>query len=288
MQYRYTKQGVHLFYRESGINILMDEFACSHEILSVAPANVSIALTNKCNRSCAHCFAPKSNDSLDGETVCSWIDELNENGCLGVGFGGGEPLLYPRVEDICRHVHDRTSMACTLTTNGDFIDDRAVVWMKQNLNFVRISTNGDAVNYTRIESLAKDLSLGINYLLNERTFQALGDAIKCCAEVGVKEILLLPQIKTDCCSGVGSEFLSMVDDWLMTAPLPLRVTVSAFASDSMKSVSTIPGDVGVRQYLHISADCLVKTSSVARSGVEIGKKTLIQAIKEVYRHEDMD
>ena len=288
MQYRYTKQGIHLFDKESGTNILMDEFVCSHEILSVAPANVSIALTNKCNRSCTHCFAPKSDALLDCTVVCSWIDELNENGCLGVGFGGGEPLLYPHIEAICRHVHDRTSMACTLTTNGDFIDDRAVEWMKQNVDFVRISTNGDAINYTRIGRLTRDLSIGINYLLNEKTFKDLENAIKYCAEVGVKEFLLLPQIKTDCCSGVGPEFLSMVDNWLMTAHLPLRVTVSAFASDGMKSVVSIPGDVGVRQYLHISADGLIKTSSVAQSGVEVGKENLIQAIKEVYHREDLD
>lgn len=288
MQYRYTKQGVHLFDRRSGTNILMDEFACSDKILSEAPANVSIALTNKCNRSCKHCFAPKSDAFLDSTAVCSWIDELNENGCLGVGFGGGEPLLYPHIEKVCLYVRERTSMACTLTTNGDFIDDRAIAWMKQNVNFARISTNGEAINYARIECLAKDIQIGINYLLNERTFLDLEDAIKCCTDASVKEILLLPQMKTDCCSGVGKGFLSMVDDWLMSATLPLRVTMSAFSSDGMKSIVPIPGDVGVRQYLHISAEGVLKTSSVAKSGVQIGKRSLIQAIKEVYRYEDMD
>lgn len=288
MQYRYTRQGVHLFDRESGINILMDEFACADGILSAAPANVSIALTNKCNRSCVHCFAPKSNALLDSAAVCAWIDELNENGCLGVGFGGGEPLLYPHIEEICRYVHNRTSMACTLTTNGDFINDCVVVWMAQNVNFVRISTNGGAVNYTCIERLAKKLSIGINYLLNERTYSGLRDTIKCCAEVGVKEVLLLPQIETGRCSGVRPEFLLMVDDWLISEHLPLRVTVSAFAVAPMKSVAPIPGDVGARQYLHISAEGLVKTSSAAQSGVEIGKRTLIQTIMEVYRRENLD
>ena len=288
MQDRYTKQGVHLFDRGSGTNILMDEFACSDKILSAAPANVSIAVTNKCNRSCKHCFVPKSDASIDGTAVCSWIKELNENGCLGVGFGGGEPLLYPHIEKVCRYVHERTSMACTLTTNGDFIDDRAITWMKQNVHFVRISTNGETINYTRIGHLAKDISIGINYLLNERTFLGLADAIKYCAVVGVKEFLLLPQMKTNRCRGVGPGFLSRVDDWLVSTTLPLRVTMSAFSSDGMKSIVPIPGDVGVRQYLHISADGVVKTSSIAKFGVSIGKSTLIQAIKEVYRHEDLD
>ena len=288
MQYRYTKQGVHLFDRRSGTNILMDEFSCSDKILSVAPANVSIALTNKCNRSCKHCFAPKSDALLECTDVCSWIDDLNENGCLGVGFGGGEPLLYPHIENVCLHVHEKTLMACTLTTNGDFIDDCSAAWMRRYVNFVRISTNGDAINYSRVENLAKDIPIGINYLLNERTFPDLWDAIKCCTDAGVKEFLLLPQMETDSCSGVGKDFLSMVDDWLMSKTLPLRVTMSAFSSDGMKSIVPIPGDVGVRQYLHISAEGVLKTSSVAKSGVQIGKGSLIQAIKKVYRHEDMD
>lgn len=287
MKYRYTKQGVHLFDRCTGINILMDEFVCSDDILSVAPANVSIALTNRCNRSCAHCFVPKVDAMLDSATVCDWVSELNDNGCLGVGFGGGEPFLYPDLCHVCQYVQSKTSMACTLTTNGDFLDNSTIEWMKHNVNFARISTNGAALNFSRIESLTKYLSIGINYLLNERTFPDLGETIKSCADVGVKEVLLLPQIETDCCRGVGAEFLLMVDDWLMSTTLPLRVTISAFSSDGMKSISAIPGDVGARQYLHISADGLVKTSSIAQTGVAIGKKTLIQTIKEVYCHENM-
>ena len=288
MQCRYTKQGVHLFDRESGLNILMDEFECSDEILSVAPANVSIALTNKCNRSCPHCFAPKFTASLDFMTVCSWIDELNKNGCLGVGFGGGEPLLYPYIEELCRYVHDKTSMACTLTTNGDFIEDNTVMWMSQNVNFVRVSTNGGTIDYNQIKYLTKDIQVGINYLLNERTFQELDNTIKCCAEVGVKELLLLPQMKTDFCDGVQSRFISKVDDWLLSTNFPLRVTVSAFSSGGMKSVFAIPGDSGMRQYLHISAEGLVKNSSVNKYGIAVSNRTLIETIKEVYNHENLE
>lgn len=288
MQCRYSKQGVHLFDRECGVNILMDEFSCSDEILSIAPATVSIALTNKCNRSCAHCFAPKSQALLDSTIVCNWIRELNENGCLGVGFGGGEPLLYPQIKDVCRYVHDRTSIACTLTTNGDFIDESTIVWMSENVNFVRISTNGETINYQQLGHIAKNVQVGINYLLNEKTFLMLGDTINRCADIGVNEVLLLPQMKTDWCSGVGPEFLSMIDDWLMLAKFPVRITMSAFSSDGMKSVLPIPGDVGARQYLHISADGLLKKSSVDKDGISIGNRTLIEVIKEVYYHEDLD
>ncbi|MBQ3340559.1 MAG: radical SAM protein [Kiritimatiellae bacterium] len=283
MQYRYTKQGVHLFNRASGTNILIDEMLCNDEILSVAPANVSIALTNRCNRSCVHCFAPKNVAELDHTMVCDWIDELNKNGCLGVGFGGGEPLLYPHLCEICQHVYSATSMACTLTTNGDYLNDETVQWMKRYVNFVRISTNGETMDYSRIENLARHLQIGINYLLNAQTFPMLMDAIERSAQIGVKEFLLLPQVRTKRCQGVDSQFVAMVDDWLLSTKLPLRVTVSALCSDSMKAVVPIPGDVGARQYLHISADGILRISSFGTDGVPIKKNGIIQAIKEVYQ-----
>ena len=288
MQYRYTKNGVHLFDRESGTNILVDEILCKNEILSVAPANVSIALTNRCNKSCAHCFAPKNVAELDYTMVCSWIDELNKNGCLGVGFGGGEPLLYPRLYEICQHVHSATLMACTLTTNGDYLDDEMARWMLRYVNFVRISTNGEAIDYSRIASLAGHLQIGINYLLNAQTFPTLMDAIERSAQIGVKEFLLLPQVRTKRCQGVDSQFIAMVDDLLLSTKLPLRVTMSTLCSDGMKAVVQIPGDVGARQYLHISADGLLKTSSFGDKGVPIIGSGIIQAIKEVYHYEGVE
>ena len=223
---RYTMQGVHLFDRESGINVLLEETKCPRSRLSIAPANVSIALWNRCNRNCIHCFAPKNEAELGFEEICRWLDELDANDCLGVGFGGGEPLLYPRIADLCRYVHDNTRMACTLTSNGDLIDDSSLEWLCGRVNFVRISTNGVDIDFGKITKLTSRLQVGINYLLNENTFQSLPQKIDECKNVGIREMLLLPQIKTARCRGVDDEFISRVDAWLLERKTNLRITMS--------------------------------------------------------------
>ena len=288
LKHRYTTQGVHIFDRTSGVNILLDEVDLHNEPLSLAPANVSIALTNLCNRQCRHCFAPKSSAVLNFEHLIGWVDELESNGCLGVGFGGGEPLLYPRIREACEYVKSHTTMACTLTTNGDFLDRATMIWMKPCVNFVRVSTNGGDVDLQRIKMLAKEFPLGINYLLNKATLPLLDVLSRRFADVGVMEMLLLPQVTTEHCEGVTKEFIQKVDEWLLLTELPLRVTVSSMCSHDMKSIVNIPGDAGVRQYLHISADGILKRTSVDETGVRIGDSGLISAIREVYAHEGLD
>lgn len=62
---------------------------------------VSIALRNRCDLACAHCYAPKSRDELRFDTITRWLAELDAHGTLGIGFGGGERTLYPEFVKIC-------------------------------------------------------------------------------------------------------------------------------------------------------------------------------------------
>lgn len=81
--------GLHAFNRATGLNILSEEISVPTALWSRAPRHVSIALTNRCDLACAHCFAPKSRDELRFDSVTRWLAELDANGTLGVGFGGG-------------------------------------------------------------------------------------------------------------------------------------------------------------------------------------------------------
>ena len=87
MKIRKTEQGVHFFSRDSGTNLLLDEIEMPQGELASAPANVSVAVTNRCNRSCPHCFAEKGGEDLDYEGLCGWMDELDANGCMGEKHG---------------------------------------------------------------------------------------------------------------------------------------------------------------------------------------------------------
>ena len=47
--------GLHVFNRGTGLNLLIDEIPLPTALHSRAPRQVSIALTNRCDLACVHC-----------------------------------------------------------------------------------------------------------------------------------------------------------------------------------------------------------------------------------------
>ena len=86
MKVRRDTNGVHLFDRWSGLNILFDEITVPAEQRDPAPRFVSMALTNLCDLRCGFCYAPKHRATLDTQSVTTWAMQLDEGGCMGIGF----------------------------------------------------------------------------------------------------------------------------------------------------------------------------------------------------------
>ena len=139
MKIRRGPSGFHLFERGTGLNVLLDEVSPPPELWAVAPRNVSVSLTNACDLSCQYCFAPKHHAKLDVAQLVAWMDELDASGCLGVGFGGGEPTLHPELEAICRHGAKNTGLSITLTTHAHRLTDRLAAVLAGNIHFIRVS-----------------------------------------------------------------------------------------------------------------------------------------------------
>lgn len=79
---RVTLDGLHLFNRVTGTNILIDEISPSPEYAPAAPRQVSIALTNACDLSCEYCYAPKNPAGLFIRSLSPWLCELDSHGVL--------------------------------------------------------------------------------------------------------------------------------------------------------------------------------------------------------------
>jgi sulfatase maturation enzyme AslB (radical SAM superfamily) len=131
---RCSAAGIHFFDRTTGLNVLLDEISVPVSLHSRAPRQVSIALTNRCDLACAHCYAPKSRDQLRFDVVTRWLAELDSHGALGVGFGGGEPTLYPEFERLCQHVARETRLSLSFTTHGHHIDDVRAEALRGSVN----------------------------------------------------------------------------------------------------------------------------------------------------------
>ena len=77
---RLGPDGIHLFARSSGMNLLIEEVVPPRSMWTTAPCQVSIALTNSCDLACSYCFAPKTRATHTFERVVSWLFELERSG----------------------------------------------------------------------------------------------------------------------------------------------------------------------------------------------------------------
>lgn len=139
--------GLHLFDRKTGWNVLLDEVHVPAAQWARAPGQVSIALTNACDLSCAYCYAPKALGSLDSDQLAGWLRELDDNGCLGVGFGGGEPTLHRNFIKICQQTAKHTGLAVTFTTHAHRITPEYANQLIGSVHFIRVSMDGIGATY---------------------------------------------------------------------------------------------------------------------------------------------
>src|SRR5690554_3805705 len=147
MKSRIGPNGIHLFDRLSGLNVLLDELCLEEAVWSTSPRQVSIALTNVCDLHCAYCYAPKHKASLHSDQVITWLKELDSEGCMGIGFGGGEPTLHRDFVDICRRAAQETQLAVTFTTHGHHLTPQLVERLMGAIHFTRISVDGVGRTY---------------------------------------------------------------------------------------------------------------------------------------------
>lgn len=291
MKLRATPQGYLLFDRRSGLNALIDEIRPPET--SLAPAMVSFALTNRCNLHCRHCFVAKGGSELPFSLLSKWLVELDRNGCLEVGFGGGEPLLHPDFVGICGFVHSRTGMACTMTTNGTLLSDEMIDLLKESVNFCRISMDGWEQVHERargapfdtlvstIGKAAGKIRTGVNYLVNDETVEDMDRVARLLESLAVEELLLLPEIGKDGNPILSGHAVSALCKWVADYGGSLRLRGSALTCATMLPSVSAPGDEALCRYVHVDANGILKADSFAPEGVPIGTDSFLDAFKRL-------
>jgi MoaA/NifB/PqqE/SkfB family radical SAM enzyme len=285
--------GIQMFNRVTGLNILVDEVRVPRAQWAASPRHVSIALTNTCDLNCPHCFAPRTPASLGIERLASWLHELDMNGCLGVGFGGGEPTLYQSLIELCRFATERTGMAVTLTTHAHGLDDRLVRSLAGNVHFVRVSMDGVGATYEalrgrsfaiflrQLETVRSLAPFGINYLVNSHTLPDLDSAVKLAVDVGAVEFLLLPEQPVNGDKGIDARTTQALQRWVRGYSGNVPLTVSEHGAEGLPVCNPLPEECGVRVFAHIDASGVLKRSSFDDHGVRIGSTGIMGALEEL-------
>lgn len=201
---RKTPSGLHFLERNSGLNLLLEEVQFPPEEWAAAPRTLSVALTNACDSECPHCFAPKVPGVLRVDDVLRWARELHDNGGHGIGFGGGEPTLFPGLADVCRWIASRTALAVTLTTHGHRFTEELAASLRGTVHLIRVSVGGLYETYervhkrpyyglvSRLDTIRATAAVGVSYLVTEDTLRQLPEAAELAMEWGACELLILP------------------------------------------------------------------------------------------------
>lgn len=291
MRIRTGPSGVHLFDRTTGLNILLDEIPAPAHLWASAPRQVSIALTNACNLACSYCYAPKNQAVLDYDCLTDWLLDLDANGCIGVGFGGGEPTLYSRLTELCHFATRKTNLAVTMTTHAHHLNDSLIEALTGSVNFIRVSMDGIGNTYeklrgrsfelflTRIKGLQDGVPFGINYVVNSRTLADLDAATNLAAELGAVEFLLLPEQPVRGAGGIDNQTSEALRQWVATYRGRVPLSVSEAGADGLPACNPLGLETGLRSFAHIDASGVIKRTSYDSTGVPIGSDGVIAALQ---------
>ncbi|TKC08045.1 radical SAM protein [Pedobacter polaris] len=289
MKIRYDENGVHLFNRNTGANLLIDELSVPHDKWSNAPRHVSFALTNICDLKCAYCYAPKDRSELEFEDLKNWITEIDLGGSLGVGFGGGEPTLYPRLAELCNFATVNTDLAVSFTTHGHRITAAMCEQLKGNVHFIRVSVDGLGSTYEKLRGRSFDTLLGqiqlikaiapfgINYVLNADTIPDLIQVANFWEQQGATELLILPEI--DAKGMFSADILLRLKQFLdgYTGKLPLRINENC--ANGLPIAQPFNDTNPLLAYAFVDARGMLKRTSYQTGGMDITGKSLIQGLE---------
>ena len=279
-----------MFDRSTGMNILVDEVKTTESAWSRSPRHVSIALTNACELSCPYCYAPKRPASLDFHLLTTWLRELDDNGCLGIGFGGGEPTLYRQFPEICRFVTENTNLAVTFTTHGHNLDEQLLAKLSGKVHFFRVSMDGVNSTYESLRGrpfshllnrikMARELApFGINYVVNRRTIADLDRAISIATSLGASEFLLLPEEPVNSQGGIDDCTLEELQEWIERYSGPIPLTMSEARAGGINVANPFANESGLRGFAHIDARGVLKRTSYDNGGHPIGSSGVISAL----------
>ena len=284
---------MHLFDRESGLNVLFDEVKVPSRWHTPFPRFMSMALTNACDLRCSFCYAPKFTARLDSRAAVTWAAELDKGGCLGLGFGGGEPTLHPDFVSLCQRVAEETQLAVTFTTHGHRLTDDKVSRLAGAVHFMRISMDGVGETYTRIRNrpfgalieklaLARKISpFGVNYVVNSNTVRDLDSAAKVAFDCGAFEMLLLPERPVAGKGGIDDLTRRLMVEWI-SRNSHLRLAISsAGPHEGIPIADPFPDESDeLIAYAHIDASRRLKVSSFSPRVVTV-ETTVESALAEL-------
>lgn len=266
---RHALDGAALYFQPStGVQVKVAT-AATRALRRQAPRVAMFGITNACNLRCDFCSRDVTRESA--WTVASAAAALRglwQAGTLEVAYGGGEPFAFRGFAELVSELHETTTLAQHVTTNGTLIDERSWRAFEGKLGQVRISIYDEPegkAKWRRAAVLAERGQLwGGNVLVDATALATLPALLDELAGLGCADVSLLSYVGPEArrhLDGAGARRLAEV---IEAAPLPCRLSV---CFGDRVTVPTLPtsdaaGDCGAgRDFLSITPDRRVQSCS---------------------------
>lgn len=177
-----------------------------------------IEITNSCNMKCKHCMnwsIENSKEKFTKENILKLIQELYQENTEEIYISGGEPLLYPYIDEVILYAHS-LGIKVTLATNALEIK-KHIETIKKGVQLVSISLDGigkthdnfrgvDGAfdNCINIFKLLKDnnIKTRLSVMIWKENYEEIEDIISLAKSCGVSKVnlaFLIPhgRAKTD-------------------------------------------------------------------------------------------
>jgi MoaA/NifB/PqqE/SkfB family radical SAM enzyme len=182
-----------------------------------SPIHIRIKPTNVCNHNCWYCAYRAEHmqlgqdmavrDMIPREKMMEVMDDIIEIGVKAVTFsGGGEPLLYPFLEDAVKKLIDN-NISFAILTNGSRLDGEIAELSAHHGKWVRVSMDGwndesykkyrgcgDGEYKNIINNIVEfkktngDCLLGVSLIIDKDNAEHVYDQLKLFKSIGVDSV----------------------------------------------------------------------------------------------------
>ena len=189
-----------------------------------APVYIRIKPTNRCNHNCNYCHYKNAyldldefclTDEIPHQKMMEIIKDMAAMGVKAVTFsGGGEPLLYPHIEEAMEEIL-KNNIDLSIITNGSMLEGRKAELLAR-AKWVRISIESvNDAEYCRIRGIKehsfeklceniksfaqikeKTCELGVNVVVGKENYKELRKMAELMKSLGVNHVKFAPLITT--------------------------------------------------------------------------------------------
>ena len=167
-----------------------------------------LILTDKCNFRCTYCkgIREELKGDIELRLAKEVIDMWSTEGLRNIRFSGGEPTLYPYLEDLVKYAKYKGIERVALSTNGSVSLDYYKKLIKLGVDDFSISLDACCVDFgnkmagvegvwekvvRNIEELAKYVYVTVGIVINEDNIEEIEGIIELADSLGVSDIRVI-------------------------------------------------------------------------------------------------